>query len=143
MYKSPKQEQDRLFAQASALTWLLDKAGLGEDVSTFSSFSGIQLCADEIAQHAAKWNPTNAQLMSILQTLAGSDSEFKSTNTSREYPFYCALRLTLAIERLSVAAGITEKISKELNALRVDVQRHYDFDSASFAEHLHALRQKL
>jgi hypothetical protein len=30
-----------------------------------------------------------------------------------------------------------------LNALRSDVQRHYDFDVAAFAEHLRALRAKL
>jgi hypothetical protein len=81
--------------------------------------------------------------MSILQTLAGSDSEFRSNNASRENQFDRALRLTLALERLSVALGISEKINKKLNALREDVQRHYDFDSASFAEHLRALRQKL
>jgi len=80
-------QRDRLFAQASALTWVLDKAGLGENVSSFSSFPGIQLHADGIARQGAKWNPTNDQLMSILQTLAVSDSEFRSTNTSREDNF--------------------------------------------------------
>lgn len=92
---------------------------------------------------AEKWNPTNAELMSILQTLAASDSEFRSNNGSRENRFYCALRLTLAVERLSAALGISEKINKESSSLRGDVQLHYDFDSAAFAEHLRALRQKL
>jgi hypothetical protein len=141
--RSPDTERNRLFTQASALTWLLDKAGLGEDVSKFSSFPGIQLRADEIAQHAANWNPTNDALMSILQTLASIDSEFRSTNTSREDNFYRALRLTLALDRLSSALNLSSKIDKELNALRADVQRHYDFDMAAFAEHLRAFRGKL
>jgi hypothetical protein len=142
--KATSEERDRLFAQMSALTWLLDKAGVGGNVSAFSSFVGIQLRADEIARRdAEKWNPTNVELMSILQTLAASDSEFRSNNGSRESQFYRALRLTLAVERLSTVLGITEKVDKELKAVRSDVQRHYDFDSAAFAEHLRALRQKL
>lgn len=142
--KATPEERDRLFAQMSALTWLLDKAGVGGDVSAFSSFVGIQLRADEIARRdAEKWNPTNDELMSILQALTGSDTEFQSNNGSRENQFYLALRLTLAVERLSAARGINEKVAKELNALREDVHRHYDFDSAAFAQHLRALRQKL
>jgi len=78
-----------------------------------------------------------------LQTLATSDSEFRSTDTSRENLFYRAVRLTLGLERLAVALNLSPKIEKELNALRTDVQRHYDFDVAAFAEHLRALRQKL
>jgi hypothetical protein len=81
--------------------------------------------------------------MSILQTLAASDSEFRSNDGSRENQFYCALRLTLAVERLSAALGICEQINKESTSLRGDVQRHYDFDSPAFAEYLRALRQKL
>jgi hypothetical protein len=45
-----------------------------------------------------------------------------------------------AVERLSAALGISEKINKESSSLRGDVQRHYDFASAAFAEHLRALR---
>ena len=141
--KATSDERDRLFAQASALTWLLDKAGLGEDVSKFSSFPGIQGRADEIAQHAAKWNPTNDLLMSILQTLARSDSDFQASNVTREDSFYRALRLTLALERLSTALNLSSKVDKELLVLRGDVQRHYDFDIAAFGEHLRAFRQKL
>jgi len=74
--------------------------------------------------------------MAILQTLAASDSEFRLSNTSRQNVFYRALRLTLALD-------LSPKIEKELNALRSDVQRHYDFDVAAFAEHLRALRTKL
>ena len=140
---SPETERDRLFTQASALTWLLDKAGLGENVSSFSSFVGIQLHADEVAHHAEKWNPTTDQLMSILQTLAGTDSEFQARSAAREDSFYRALRLTLALERLSAALNLSSKLDKELLALRGDVQRHYDFDIAAFGEHLRAFRQKL
>jgi hypothetical protein len=142
LIKSPKEEQDRLLVQMTALTWLLDKAGLGESVSQFNSFPGIELRADEIAKRAAKWSPTNNELMSILQTLAASDSEFPSGATG-ENNFYRALRLTLAIDRLSTALSLSSKRDKELSALRADVQRHYDFDAAAFAGHLRAFRAKL
>ena len=127
----------------SALEWLLDKAGLGQNVSSFSSFVGIQAHADGIAFDGVKWNPTNDQLMSILRTLVATDSEFQSTDTSRADNFYRALRLTLALDRLSTALSLSSKIDKELSALRADVQRHYDFDNAAFAKHLRDLRQKL
>ena len=141
--RSPDTERNRLFTQASALTWLLDKTGLGNNVSAFSSFVGIQMRADEIAHNATSWNPTNEQLMSILQTLAGTDSEFQMNKAGDEIDFYRALRLTLALERLSAALTRSSKIDKELNALRGDVQRHYDFDNVAFAKHLRDLRQKL
>ncbi|PYK28890.1 MAG: hypothetical protein DME57_11675 [Verrucomicrobia bacterium] len=134
---------NRLFSQMSALTWLLDKAGLGENVSSFSSYPGIQLQADGIARNAVKWSPTHEQLMSILQTLAATDSEFTMANSSGADNFYRALRLTLALDRLSAAANISLKIDKELNALRADVQRHYDFDAAAFTQHLRAFHAKL
>jgi len=44
--------------------------------SSAPSFVGIQLQADSIARDAGTWNPANDALMSMLQTLAGSDSEF-------------------------------------------------------------------
>jgi hypothetical protein len=141
--KSPETERNRLFTQASALTWLLDKAGLGANASSFSSFVGIQGHADGIAQDAENWSPTNGQLMSILLTLAATDSEFTMTNSGAGDNFYRALRLTLALDRLSAAANISSKIDKELNALRSDVQRHYDFDNVSFAKHLRDFHSKL
>jgi hypothetical protein len=125
------------------LVWLLDKTGFGNDLSKFSAFPGIQQSANEIAERAAKWSPTSDSLIAILQTLAASDSEFRSSNTSRQNVFYRALRLTLALERLATALNLSPKIEKELSALRSDVQRHYDFDVAAFAEHLRALRTKL
>src|SRR5262249_128419 len=126
--KEKPEERDSLFAQMSALTWLLDKAGLGENVRSVSSFPGIQMHADGIEENAAKWNPTNDSVMSSLQTLAASDSEFQQSNASREILFYQALRLTLALDRLSAALNLSGKIDKELSVLRADVQRHYEFD---------------
>jgi hypothetical protein len=143
LIKSPPDQRSQLLDQQNALVWLLDKTGFGDDVSKFSAFPGIQQRADEIGQRAAKWSPTNDSLMSILQTLAASDSEFQSTNISRQNLFYRALRLTLGLERLSVALNLSPKVEKELSALRSDVQRHYDFDVAAFAEHLRALHAKL
>jgi hypothetical protein len=143
LIKSPPDEQSELVNQENALVWLLDKTGFGNDVSKFSAFPAIQQSANEIAERAAKWSPTNDSLRSILQTLAASDSEFRSTNTSRENLFCRAVRLTLALERLAVALNLSPKMEKELNALRSDVQRHYDFDVAAFAEHLRAFRANL
>jgi hypothetical protein len=143
LIKSPPDERSQLLDQENALVWLLDKTGFGNDLSKFSAFPGIQQRANEIAERAAKWNPSSDSLMSILQMLAASDSEFQATNTSRQSLFYRALRLTLAVERLATALDLSPKIGKELNALRADVQRHYDFDVAAFGEHLRALRAKL
>jgi hypothetical protein len=141
--KSPPDQRSQLLDQENALVWLLDKTGFGKDLSKFSAFPGIQQSANEIAERAATWNPTSESLMSILQTLAASDSEFQSTSTSHQSLFYRALRLTFALERIAVALNLSPKIEKELNALRADVQRHYDFDVVAFAEHLRALRAKL
>lgn len=139
------QERERLFTQASALTWLLDKAGLGQNISSFSSLPGIEGRADGIARDAAKWSPTNEQLVSILQTLVSlnTEAELILPKMPRDAYFFRALRLTLALDRLSVALKLSPKIDKELNALRVDVQRHYDFDNVAFAKHLRDFRQKL
>lgn len=76
--ESPKEKQDHhLFTQASALIWRLEKTGFGHDIDKFSSFPGLQPRADEIAQRAAQWSPSNDSLMSILQTPAASDPEFE------------------------------------------------------------------
>jgi len=137
------QDRDRLGAQASALSWLLDKAGMGENVASLSSFPEIQMQADAIARRAVDWNPTKETLMSILQKLAASDSEFQTVQEGREAVFYQALRLTLALDRIAAALNLSSKMDKELNALRSDVQRHYDFDVALFAQHLRAFSAKL
>jgi len=143
LIKSPPDQRSQLLDQENALVWLLDKTGFGNDLSKFSALPGIHQTANEIAERAAKWNPTSDSLMSILQTLAACDSEFQAKNGSKENLFYRALRITLALERLAVALNLTPKIEKELNALRSDVQRHYDFDVTAFAGHLRALRGKL
>jgi len=54
-------------------------SALAQDDS--ARFVGSVVCrnsiqADSIARDAGKWNAANDALMSILQTLAGSDSEF-------------------------------------------------------------------
>ena len=140
---------DEVKAQGSALGWLLMRTTQADpSLPQISSdmlkvINATQQGADELARSAADWNPTNDAAMSILQTLAASDSEFQPTNASRENLFYRALRLTLAIDRLSAALNISPKIDKELSGLRADVQRHYDFDAAAFAGHLRALRAKL
>jgi Cytochrome c554 and c-prime len=132
-----------------ALAWLLAKttAAIPDlpkiSEPTSSDLEPLQKDADDLAQRAATWSPTNDSLMSILQTFAVSDSEFRSSNQSRDALFYRALRLTLGIDRLAAALNLSPKIDKELNALRGDVQRHYDFDATKFAEHLRALRAKL
>jgi hypothetical protein len=143
LINSPPDQRSQLLDQENALVWLLDKTGFGNDLSKFSAFPGIQQSANEIAQRAAKWNPTSDSLMSILQTLAACDSEFQAASGSKENLFYRANRLTLALERLAAALNLSPKIEKELSALRSDVQRHYDFDVAAFSEHLRALRAKL
>jgi hypothetical protein len=143
LINSPPDQRSQLLDQENALVWLLDKTGFGNDLSKFSAFPGIQQSANEIAQRAAKWNPTSDSLMSILQTLAACDSEFQGASGSKENLFYRANRLTLALERLAAALSLSPKIEKELSALRSDVQRHYDFDVAAFAEHLRVLRAKL
>ena len=141
--KAPPDDRGQLLDQANGLIWLLDQTSFGGDLAKLSAFPGIQLSADGIAKRAANWSPTNDELMSILQTFTARDSDFRSANTSRENLFYRALRLTLGIERLTVALNLSAKVDKELNALRMDVQHHYDFDPARYAEDLHALRSKL
>jgi Cytochrome c554 and c-prime len=141
--QAPANGRTELLEQENALAWLLDKTSFGGDLSKLSAFPGIQLSADGIAKRAVKWSPTNDELMSILRTFASAESEFVPSQSSAEPAFSRAQRLTLALERLSVALGFGEKIDKELNALRQDVQRHYDFDSAAFAQHLRELRAKL
>jgi len=141
--QAPANGRTELLEQENALAWLLDKTSFGGDLSKLSAFPGIQLSADGIAKRAVKWSPTNDELMSILRTFASAESEFVPSQSSAELSFSRAQRLTLALERLSVALGFGEKIDKELNALGQDVQRHYDFDSAAFAQHLRELRAKL
>ena len=143
--KSSPDDRSGLLNQQGALAWLLDKTEFGGDLSSFNSFPGIQGRADEIAQRATKWSPTQEQLMSILRNFTDLNTEGQLVlpKMPREGYFYRALRLTFAIDRLSAALNLSPKIDKELSALRADVQRHYDFDAGVFAQHLRAFRQKL
>ncbi|MEY2545331.1 MAG: hypothetical protein QOG48_448 [Verrucomicrobiota bacterium] len=128
-----------------ALAWLLAKVTLSDaslpkiNEPVSSDLEPLQKQADELARRAANWTATNESMMSILRAIAESDSEFAKEKT--ESNFYRAVRVTLALERLTVALDI--KIDNELKALRADAQRHYDFDAAAFAQHLRALREKL
>ena len=147
--KSAPDDRARLLNDISALEWLLEKSGLANELAhsdvgleALSAFGGIQQRADEIARRGQNWNPTPESMMSILRALAGTDSEF-ITKESKEALFSRALRLTLALDRLSAGLKLSSNIDKELNALRADVQRRYDFDTAAFAEHLRALEAKL
>ena len=132
-----------------ALAWLLAKVTatdptlpkISEPVS--SDLEALRKEANALAQRATTWSPTNDSMRSILQALAASDSEIRSSNQSRENPFYRAVRVTLGIDRLAIALNLSPKIEKDLNDLRADVQRRYNFDAAAFAEHLRALREKL
>jgi len=139
--RSPSTERNQLFDQQGALVWLLDKTEFGGDLSSFNSFVGVQLRADEIAKQAEKWEPTNAAITSMLQTFATTDSDFASRKDSSDFDFLRAARLVLAIERLSAALKMNE--TKELIALRHDVARPYDFDPAHFSKDLRDFRNKL
>lgn len=126
-----------------ALAWLLAKVTSADPAlpkisePASSDLEPLQKAADELARRAASWNPTEST-MSILRALVESDSEFVvAKDRTKEALFYRARRVVLALERLS------ENRDKELEALRADVQRHYDFDAAAFAEHLRAFRSKL
>jgi hypothetical protein len=133
-----------------ALAWLLAKVTTADSqlpkVSepASSDLEPLQKEADNLARRGANWSPSIDTMTSILQTLAGTDSEFRPMNgRSKENLFYRAVRLTLALERLAAALNLSPKVEKELTALRTDMQRHYDFDAAMFSEHLRALRSKL
>ena len=111
---------------------------------TSSDLGPVQKEADDLARHAAGWNPSAESMMSILRALIDTESEFVPTRErSKEALFYRARRLTFALSRLTVALNLSAKIDKELTALHDDVQRHYDFDEKTFAEHLRAFRSKL
>ena len=56
--KSSPDDRSGLLNQQGALAWLLDKTEFGGDLSSLNSFPRIQGRADEIAQRATKWSPT-------------------------------------------------------------------------------------
>jgi Cytochrome c554 and c-prime len=141
---------DEAKAQGGALGWLLMRTTeVAPSLPQISSgilkaTEATQKSADALARAAAVSNWSETSVRSLLVALAASDSEFQSAkNQSKENLFYRAMRLTLALERLTVALNLSPKIEKELTALRTDVERHYNFDAAVFAEHLRAFRAKL
>ena len=133
-----------------ALCWLLAKITVAEPSlpkilePASSNLQPLQEQADNLARHSVNWSPTADSMMSILQGLLESDSEFVvSKERTKEALLYRAERISLALERLSVALNLHSKVEKELSALREDVRRRYDFDGVAFVQHLRALRDKL
>jgi hypothetical protein len=142
--------RDQLLAQQDALVWILDKTDFVKEtrnkpsLAQMSYIGGIQLRADEIAQRASQMTWTTQSVRDLLITLASSESDFGKRG-DKSLP-EMAKRLTLALESLTRALnanGGALKVDNELAALRLDVQRHYDFDVAAFAEHLRAFHAKL
>ena len=129
-----------------ALAWLLAKAtnadpALPKIVEPQSSdLEPLQKQADILARHAVTWSSTETAMVGILHALSDSDS---AITPGKEAAFYRAQRLTLALERLTTALDLTPNTEKELEGMRRDVQRHYDFDAAAFTEHLRAFRSTL
>jgi hypothetical protein len=135
---------------AMALGWLLAKITLAEPSlpkilePASSDLQPLPDQADNLARHSANWNPTTDSMMSILRALLESDSEFvASKERTKEALLYRAERITLALDRLCFALNLQPKVAKELDALREDVRRRYDFDAVAFVQHLRALRDKL
>jgi hypothetical protein len=138
-----------------ALGWLLAKVTITEPLFPqvvepgTADLEPLQKQADELAHRAATWKPTIDSAMTILRNLAETDSEFSAgQDRSVDAVFYRARRLALALDRLTTALNQNRDVQlnaeKELNALRQDVaSAHGNLDTARFAEHLRAFRQKL
>jgi hypothetical protein len=142
-------QDDNEFQRWHALTWILSKVpeanGKKPELLAMSAFGGIQAEADGIAQRAGQMTWTTHSVRDLLITLASTESDFIGKTGDKSLP-EMAKRLTFALESLTRALnanGDPLKVDNELAALRTDVQRHYDFDVAAFAEHLRALRTKL
>lgn len=136
-----------------ALAWLLAKvtgteSALPKIVEPASSdLEPLQKQADDLARRAAGWNANADSTMSMLRTLAATDSDFAKGNRSGDSLLYRARRLVLALERLSAALNQNRaeplKIDKELKILHEDVRASENFAPARFTEHLRAFRSKL
>ncbi len=138
-----------------ALGWLLSKI-TSNDPSlptvvepATSDLEPLQKEGDDLAHAAVKWNPTIDTVISLMRSLAQTDSEFTiSKERSREAIFYRGRRLVLALERLAAALNANRDVplnlEVELEALRKDIAAaHGALDVSVFAEHLRALRSKL
>jgi Cytochrome c554 and c-prime len=139
---------------AVALAWLLQKVTLTEPLlpkvvePTSSDLAPLQTEADDLARRSTNWSPTSDSMVSLLRTLADTGPEFTVANERTvDKLFYRARRLVLALDSLinslNANRSVPLKLDQELSAMRIDIQRHYDFDVAKFAEHLRALRAKL
>jgi Cytochrome c554 and c-prime len=138
---------------ALALAWLLSKVTAAELSlpkilePTSSDLEPLQTKADDLARHAALWKPNTDTTMSMLQTLAATDSEFTGSGKSVEALFYRARRIVLALDRLSSAINANVagslKIGSELKALHDDVRTPDVFNPIQFAQHLRAFQKAL
>jgi hypothetical protein len=137
-----------------ALAWLLARATMAEPSlpkivePSSSDLMPLQKQADDLARHAANWNPNIESTMVLLRALAETDSEFAAPKqVSMQTLSYRAQRLVLALDRLTAALnqnrGAPLKIENELKALRDDVRGLDHFEAARFADHLRVFRSKL
>lgn len=134
---------------SAALAWLLAKATFADPMLPKISepqshdLEPPQKQADDLARHAAIWEPNADSTMSILRAFAESDSGFVITKqVPVETAFYRAKRLSLALDRLANAVNVNRgsplKLDKELNSLRDDVRLRENFDPAQFGKDLRA-----
>jgi hypothetical protein len=139
------------------LAWLLTKA-LTEHADlpltpnlevpfTNTDLTETQKHADALALKSATLNWDENVIRKMLADLVSDDGEFANRRIGVSVLTQRAMRLVLALDRLTAAINANRseplKVETELNALREDVKRHYDFDVAAFAEHLRRFRNKL
>ena len=137
---------------ALALAWLLSKVTATESSlpkilePTSSDVEPLQRQADSLAQRASIWKPTAGETMSMLRTLAATDSEFTG-GKSVEALFYRARRVALALDRLSAALNANStaplNVENELKTLHGDVRTPDVFNPGQFAQHLRAFQKLL
>jgi hypothetical protein len=148
--ESPNAEQG---ADWNALAWLLAKttAALpslpvidGPSLTTNrETWTRTKSQADLLARRAAERGWSKSFNSKILQTLAASDGEFLISTQMPDVLFRRALRLVLALDRLSSAMkeqASEETRSPELARLFEDVRSRADFQPARFADHLASFR---
>ena len=138
-----------LAAEWNALAWLLAKATSNQSLpaidassltTTPDAFKRMQSQADLLARRASERGVTSVK---ILQTLAASDSEFLVSREPLELLFRRAVRLVLALDRLSTSNAretTNADRSPELDRLFEDVRSRADFQPARFADHLASFR---
>ena len=142
---------DELKAQGWGLSWLLaETTNAVPELPKISSgmlkvAEATQKGADDLARVAAVSNWSGMSVRNLLLALASTENQFSGKGVMGPPPAapQRAQRLVLALERLSLALNLAPNLEKELTALREDVTRHYDFNGATFAEHLRAFRAKL